>query len=332
MLYDIEILIDGRDLNEQHAYDLMKTLIASGTDLEKTVFLLAVHMKGMIGQELTGYANAVRSEAKIGPIPDTSDIVGTGGDGMHTINVSTAASILCAGMGIRMAKHGNRAITSPQGSADILARMNYRFEKSQEELENHLEGTNFAFMLAPYYNDAFAKFFPARKMLTFKTVMNYMGPITNPADPERLVIGTSDPATCDLYADYLSIRRKKGFIVNASDGMDEISPISKTRVIMVDGSRKELIIDPKEIGIPAMKYENITFPDPEKNRHMLQEGLFGRDDHVAGFIALNASPVLVLNGAASSLEEGYRLAVKEIRAGTGRKSFKKISGGLDRLA
>lgn len=332
MLYDIEILIDGRDLNEQHAFDLMKTLISSGTDLEKTVFLLAVHMKGMIGQELTGYANAVRSEAKISAIPDTSDIVGTGGDGMHTINVSTAASILCAGMGLRMAKHGNHAITSPQGSADILARMNYRFEKSQGELEEHLDRTNFAFMLAPYYNEAFAKFFPARKMLTFRTVMNYMGPITNPADPERLVIGTSDPSTCDLYADYLSIRKKKGFIVNGSEGMDEISPITTSRAIMIDGRREEFTVDPKELGVPSMQYEHISFHDPGRNRQKLQEGLFGHDDRIAAFIALNASPVLVLNNAASSLEEGYSLAMKEIKAGTGRKSFKRISGGLERLA
>jgi anthranilate phosphoribosyltransferase len=332
VLYDIEILIDGRDLNEQHAFDLMKTLISSGTDLEKTVFLLAVHMKGMIGQELTGYANAVRSEAKIGAIPSTNDIVGTGGDGMHTINVSTAASILCAGIGLRMAKHGNHAITSPQGSADIMARMNYRFEKSQRELEDHLDRTNFAFMLAPYYNEAFAKFFPARKMLTFRTVMNYMGPITNPADPERLVIGTSDPSTCELYADYLSIRKKKGFIVNASDGMDEISPISTSRAIMVDNGRKEFTVVPKEFGVPAMRYDDITFPDPKKNRQMLQEGLFGHDDRIAAFIALNASPVLVLNGAASTLEEGYELAMKEIKAGTGKKSFRRISGGLDSLA
>ena len=332
MLYDIEILIDGRDLNEQHAFDLMKTLIASGTDLEKTVFLLAVHMKGMIGQELTGYANAVRSEAKISTIPDTNDIVGTGGDGMHTINVGASASILCAGMGLRMAKHGNRAITSPQGSADILARMNYRFEKSQMELEDHLDRTNFAFLLAPHYNEAFAKFFPARKMLTFRTVMNYMGPITNPADPERLIIGTSDASTCDLYSDYLSIRKKKGFIVNSSDGMDEISPISTSRAIMVDGGRKEFTVDPKEFGLPSMQYNQITFPDPERNRHMLQEGLFGRDERIAAFIALNASPVLVLNNAASSLEEGYSLALKEIDAGTGKKSFKRISGGLDGFA
>jgi len=332
LLYDIELLIDRRDLNEQHAFDLMKTLISSGTDLEKTVFLLAVHMKGMTGQELTGYANAVRSEAKIGKIPDTTDIVGTGGDGMKTVNVSTAASILCAGMGIRMAKHGNHAITSPQGSADILARMNYKFEKSQEELEAHLKETKFAFMLAPYYNEAFAKFFPARKMLTFRTVMNYMGPITNPADPEKLVIGTSDDASCDLYADYLTIRRKKGLIVHAEDGMDEISPISATRVIIVDNGRKELTVNPGELGIEPMSYNRVSFENPDTNRKKLQEGLFGQDDCVASFIALNASPVLVINGAASSIDEGYRLAMKEIRKGTGKRSFKRISGGMDRIA
>ncbi|EQD57595.1 anthranilate phosphoribosyltransferase, partial [mine drainage metagenome] len=132
-------------------------------------------------------------------------------------------------------------------------RMNYKFEKSQEELAAHLDDTNFAFMLAPYYNEAFAKFFPARKMLTFKTVMNYMGPITNPADPERLVIGTSDDASCDLYADYLSTRRKKGFIVHAEDGMDEISPISTTRAIIVNNGRKEFTVNPRELGIEPIE-------------------------------------------------------------------------------
>lgn len=331
MLYDIDIIIDRRDLNEQHAFDLMKTLIASGTDLEKTVFLLAMHMKGVTGQELTGFANAVRSEATIEPVENTSDIVGTGGDGKNTINVSTAASILCAGLGIRMAKHGNRAITSPQGSGDILSKMGYKFEKTREQIIEDIERMNFAYILAPHYNSSFAKFFPARKMLTFKTIMNYLGPITNPCDPDTIVIGSSDQEICALYADFLSIRRKRGFIVHGKDGMDEISPVSETNAILVDAQRKEIVIDPKAIDLPEISYHNISFPDPAKNRQKFLDGLFGRDEKISSFIALNAAPLLMLKKDASDLEEGYSIARDAIKKGIGKKAFKKISGGVERI-
>ncbi len=329
MLYDIEVLIDRRDLNEQHAFDLMKTLIASGTDLEKTVFLLAMHMKGMTGQELTGYANAVRSESTLAPIPGTSDIVGTGGDGKKTINVSTAAAILCAGMGIRIAKHGNRSITSPLGSADVLSHMNYDFEKSREDLLKTLNSTGFIFLLAPYYNNSFAKFFPARKMLTFKTIMNFMGPITNPADPERLVIGSSDNYVCDLYADFLAIRKKRGFILHGEDGMDEFSPVSRTRVISVDERRSEFTISPEELEMPSIDYSDVSFEDPNENKERMLRGLFGVDEKISAFIAANASPLLVLNDLASNIQEGYSIARKAISSGDGKRGFKLVSGGRD---
>ena len=327
MLFDIEVMIDRRDLSEQRAFDLMTTLIENGTDLEKTVFLLAAHMKGLSGQELTGFANAVRSRSNLSPIAETTDIVGTGGDGRNTINVSTAAAILCAGMGIRIAKHGNRAITSPQGSADIMESMNYRFERKREELEEFIGRTGFAFLLAPYYNSSFARFFPARKLLTFKTVMNYMGPVTNPADPEYLVVGSSDSQVLNLYADYLRIRGKRGYVVHGEDGMDEISPVAPTRIIEVNGRKSSYSINPDQFGISGVGYADVSSSDPTENRRMMLAGLFGVDSKVAAFIALNAAPALVLNSFAGELEEGYALATKAIAGGVGKQSYLKISGG-----
>ncbi len=321
-------IIDGHSLGSGEAGKLMDFLISDiATDIQRAAFLSSMHFKGSTTEELIGFSESLRRHSTVGKIPGLTDIVGTGGDGKNTINVSTASAIAASAMGVKVAKHGNTGFTSKHGSADFMKFIGYDFNRSLETPLETLASDNFLYAFAPRFNNSFAKFTNVRKKLGHRTVFNLMGPITNPFDPDFLVIGTSDPDAALPYAKVLLGRRKKGFVFHSEDGLDEISPSDLTKGYQVNDRIGEITIDPVELSGAHVDLEEVTTADPEECFRLTLEGLTGKNGSSSKFIALNTSPALVINGIAPTFRDAYRTAMKAISDGIVARHLAKLADG-----
>lgn len=294
----------------------INSLLDSSTDEQKADFLKQVNESGNAPGIVAELARIIKEKATLSRIGDVSDIVGTGGDSKNTINVSTAAALVVSSMGVRIAKHGNFGATSNKGSADFLKSLGYNFDMDQESLRRRIRETSFAFILAPRYNDSFAKFAKARKMIPNKTAFNYLGPLTNPADPDVLMLGVTGKEIADLYTSYLILNRKKGCVLYSEDGMDEVSPYSRTLVTFVEnGETESVMFEPAEIMGEKIGIEYISSLEPERSFELTRKGLAGTDLNAARFIALNAGLSLYINGKFSNVAEAYSNALEAIKSG-----------------
>lgn len=307
-----------------NARDTMMEIIGK-SDADKISFLTEIHNRGETPQEIAGFAMALREMSKIKlKLPGLTDIVGTGGDGKNTVNVSTGSSILLASMGIKIAKHGNFGITGHHGSADFMKYMGYNFKMSEQKIIKNIEEKNYVYILAPEYNSSFAKFSSARKQLGFRTVFNILGPLTNPLNPDRVVLGTYSNELADLYSKVIMEEGKTGFVVHGSDGMDEISLSSKSLLYSINNKIEKTVIDPEKITGHVVEIQNIAMADPVKSFEMLLAGLSGRNRDVKEFIAINAAPAVILNGLAGNLEEAYDLSINNIENGKAIEKLREV--------
>lgn len=321
-------IIDGQSLDRGDAEHLMDILVSEGSsDIRKAAFLTGLHFKGATTEEIIGFSNSLRKQSLASRIPGVTDIVGTGGDGKNTINVSTAASITASALGIPVVKHGNVGITSRHGSADFMKFIGYDFQRGLNDPSGTLKNDNFLFAFAPIFNPSFARFSEVRKRLGHRTIFNIMGPITNPFDPDYLVIGTADASTSDSYAQVLRGRDKKGFVFHSSDGLDEISPSARTSGFRVDGRVDPIVITPEEITGRNIPLSLVTTPDPETCFSKTLKGLVGVDEAASVFIALNTAPALVLNSIADRLDEGYEIALEALLSGRIEKQIVRLTRG-----
>lgn len=309
------------------ALDFIRRLIEDSTDEEKADFLQKLHERGETPEEVVELSKVLRDRATLSRIEGVSDIVGTGGDGKDTINVSTAASFVVSSTGIKIAKHGNFGATSNRGSADFLKHLGYNFEMSQRELERRLKEDSFAFILAPMYNDSFARFAMARKMLPFKTIFNYLGPLTNPSDPDTLMLGVTDAGISRLYTDYLLMNSKSGCVVYSEDGMDEISPYSISNITFVRGGESEQkMLEPFKLLKGKIPIEKISSKDPVISFELTRNGLKGTDIEISKFIALNSALSMVVNGAMPDMEEAFAESLRLLKSGYVAEHVAKIVG------
>jgi anthranilate phosphoribosyltransferase len=326
-------LVDGSDLSLQEAESLMIHLIESrDNEVEKAVFLTALAIKGETPEEIAGIANAIKRYSRIGRIKGSTDIVGTGGDMKGTINVSTSASLVAASMGIRVVKHGNRAVTGKFGSADFLERLGYNFTFTEKEALERVKRHNFLFILAPMYNESFSRFSSTRKKIRIPTVFNIMGPITNPADPEVSIIGSVSRDLSVKYARVLKSTGKRGMIVTSNDGLDEISIGDVSSVISVSDRISEELVTPEVFTGRRIGLSSIQGSSAEEIFEKNIRGLYGMDQDCASFIALNAAPALLLNGRSKDLRDGYEAALNHINSGYVRDYMEglfAITGGGD---
>lgn len=321
-------LLRGESLNISDSERLMNLLIENeSSDIKKAAFLTGLHFKGATTDEIIGFSQALRSHSIASRIPGLTDIVGTGGDGKNTINVSTGASIASSALGVKIAKHGNVGITSRHGSADFMKYIGYSFERGANDPESTLERDSFLYAFAPMYNKSFARFADVRKRLGHRTVFNMMGPITNPFDPDYLVIGTADESISGSYAEVLLGRGRKGYVFHSSDGLDEISPSAETRGFMVNGRKSEITIVPEDITGRRIDLKSVTTQDPEECFIKTLKGLTGKDENASAFIALNAAPALVLNGLVRTLEDGYLAVMNAISEGKVERQINRLSAG-----
>lgn len=320
-------LIAQENLQRREARELMNYIIGNDVpDTFKAAFLSALYIKGESPDEISGFAEALRKSAIIGRLPGLTDIVGTGGDGKNTINVSTAASIVASALGIPIAKHGNAAVTGKHGSADFMKYLGYDFSRAGNYAEEDVDEKNYVYIYAPIYNPNFAKFSAVRKKLQFRTVFNFLGPLTNPLDPDVLIIGTIDRNLSRIIAGVLLEQKKRGFVITSSDGFDEISPMEKSYIYAVGSKIVESEFEPADILEEKVRFKDIVAEDPQKSFSITIDGLAGRNRKAAEFISLNASPAIVANSLANSLEEGYEIALKCIDDGDALRQVRKITG------
>ena len=281
-------------------------------------FLTSMSAKGETSDEIAGGVYVLREKATKVNVPDfTIDTCGTGGDGKNTLNISTAAALLLSSFGVKVAKHGNKSVSSKCGSADVLEKLGINISLGPREVEKKINDNNFGFMFAPNYHSAMRYVGPVRKKIGKKTIFNLIGPLSNPAKVKRQVVGVFDKSLLKVFANALNnLNLTKALIVNSQDGLDEISPYAKTNVVELDnGIIKEYVFNPKDFNINTGSFENIVGKDPEYNSQKLKEIFKGKDNYFSKAVCLNAAAGLLVSEKTNTFNDGYQQLRKHILSG-----------------
>ena len=280
--------------------------------------LMALRVRGETVDEIAAAARAMRARMhRIATPPDAMDIVGTGGDGKGTLNISTATAFVVAGAGVPVAKHGNRNLSSKSGSADALTHLGLNVMATPEMAERALAETGICFMMAPMHHPAMRHVGPARAELGTRTVFNLLGPMTNPGGVRRQLTGTFDRVWNRPMAETLhELGSDSVWIVHGSDGTDEISIAGPTWVAQLrDGGITEFEISPEDAGLPVHPFEAVLGGDPAQNAAALRALLAGETGAYRDAVLLNAAAALLIAGRAANLAEGAEIAAESIDSG-----------------
>ena len=307
-----ELLMEG-SANEQEIYD----------------FLTFLSAKGESSDEIAGGVYVLRDKSKRVNVEDCIDTCGTGGDGMNTLNVSTASALLLSSMGVKVAKHGNKAVSSKCGSGDVLEALKININLEPNEIENQINKNNFGFMFAPNYHSAMRFVGPTRKKIGKRTIFNMIGPLSSPALVNKQVVGVFDKKLLKTFANALkNLDIKSAWIVNSEDGLDEISPYAKTNVIQLKNKViSEITIDPIQLNINAEKFENLVGNDAQFNANKMIDIFKGEDNDFSKAVCLNAAAGLVVNETYQNFNEAFNKARKYILSGQTFKHLEKIQNG-----
>ena len=271
-------------------------------------FLILSSEKGETSNEIAGGVYVLRDKArKVNVVDNAVDTCGTGGDGKNTLNISTAAALLLSSFGVKVAKHGNKSVSSKCGSADVLEKLRISINLGAKEVEESINNNNFGFMFAPNYHSAMKYVGPIRKKIGKRTIFNLIGPLSSPANIKRQVVGVFDKKLLKTFAEALkNLNLKKALIVNSEDGLDEISPYANTNIVeLYNGEIKETILNPNELGIKAGKFENIIGKGPDYNSEKIREIFQGKDNDFSIAVCLNAAAGLIVADKSNSFKEGY---------------------------
>ncbi|MBI2679152.1 MAG: anthranilate phosphoribosyltransferase [Candidatus Koribacter versatilis] len=307
---------------------MLEILSGNATDAQIAALLVALHMKGETVDEIVGFAEAIRTKAI--PVPGNSaldvsdterdalvDTCGTGGDTSGTFNISTVTAFVIAGAGVRVAKHGNRSVTSQCGSADVVEQLGVDIMLTPDRLAACLNEVGIAFFYAPNIHATMKHVQVARKELRLRTIFNLLGPLTNPAHASAQVVG--------VYAEWLveklgeALRRlglKRGFVVHGMDGLDEITISRETKVAELrNGRLKTYYLQPEEVGVARAALTEITGGDARQNAKIIREVLAGKKSARRDVVLMNAAAALVAAGKAETIKEGMPLATESIDSG-----------------
>lgn len=317
----IRSIVEGRHLSRSEMHSVFCTVMDGGaTDVQKTALLIALRMKGETAEEVTGAAEAMRERVVPLNVNGTRvvDTCGTGGDGRGTINISTIAALVAAGAGAFVAKHGNRAVSSSCGSADVLAALGARIDLEAAGMEEVLRRVGISFLFAPKLHPAMAAVVGVRKELGLRTIFNLLGPLTNPARARCQVLGVYSPHLVPLLGEVLlALGAEHALVVHSDDGLDEISPSAGTEVCEVTeaGGVKRYRIEPEEIGIVRMYADSVRGGDPATNARLAREILEGDRNAGREAVVANAGAAIYVSGGAMSIREGVELAKESIDSG-----------------
>jgi anthranilate phosphoribosyltransferase len=318
-------LVEGGSLSEEEAaLDMNEIMSGEATPAQFGAFVTALRLKGETVDEIAGMARVMREKALrvnvAGPLLDTC---GTGGDHQGTFNVSTAAAFVCAGAGLRVAKHGNRAMTSACGSADVLEALGARIDLTPEQVAECLERSGVGFMFAPAFHPAMKFAAGPRREIGVRTVFNILGPLTNPAGASAQVLGVAEPSLADKMAQVLGrLGCDHALVVHGEDGFDEISISAPTQVWeLAGGNVRRYRLEPSELGLTPASAEDVRGGSPEENAAALRLVLSGERGARRDFTLMNAAAGLVAGDRAESMTEGVALAAEAIDSGAAREAL-----------
>ena len=304
-----ELLMEGK-ANEQEIFD----------------FLTLLSAKGEVSNEIAGGVYVLRNKSKRVDVQNCVDTCGTGGDGMNTLNISTASALLLASMGVKVAKHGNKAVSSKCGSGDVLEALNIKINLEPKDIEVQIKKNNFGFMFAPNYHSAMKYVGPTRKKIGKRTIFNMIGPLSSPALVKRQVVGVFEKKLLKTFANALkSLDINFAWIVNSEDGLDEISPYAKTNVIQLkDNKISEIIINPTELNVNADKFNNLVGDNAKFNAEKIINIFKGEDNDFSKAVCLNAAAGLIVNETYQNFSDAYNNARDHILSGESFQHLKKI--------
>jgi anthranilate phosphoribosyltransferase len=313
-------LLEGHDLSRTQARATMGEIMAGeATAAQIAGFLVALRAKGETADEIAGCADAMREHVlHVHPSrSDLVDVVGTGGDGANTYNISTAAALVAAASGAAVAKHGNRAASSQTGSADVLEALGFRLELPPERIERSIDELGFGFLFAQAHHPAMRHAAPVRRELATRTVFNVLGPLTNPAGARALVLGVYSPELARTLAHALvRLEAKRAYVVHGAGGIDELSPCGPNLVCEVEaGAVREYELDPRELGIERCDPAELRGGDPQTNAAALRSVLGGAGGGHRSAVILNAAGGIAAAGHAENLREGIAHAREVIDSG-----------------
>jgi len=312
-------VVEGRSLSVDEARLAMGAVMdGEATPAQLAALLVALRMRGETVEELAGFASAMRERVLKVEAPDGAiDVVGTGGDGSGTFNISTAAAFVVASTGVPVAKHGNRAITSWSGSADVLEALGVRIDHTADSAAASLREHGFAFLFAPGFHPAMKHAGPTRRELGIRTVFNLLGPLTNPAGATRQIVGVPRSELTEPIARALMLLGSaRAWVVHGADGIDEISTTGHTKVSECrDGAVHTFYIHPSDFGLPKASAGDLRGGDAAQNAGIIRQLLGGQSGPHRDVVAFNAGAALFVAGKAPSVDEGIRAARSAIDSG-----------------
>ena len=317
----LQQVLDGRDLTRDQTREVMSEIMAGdATPAQIGGFLVGLRAKGETADEIAGCAEAMRAHV-LAVRPRRDDLVdtaGTGGDGAHTINISTAAALVAAAAGAAVAKHGNRAVSSACGSADVLEALGFALEQEPGRIAQSIDELGFGFLFAPSHHPAMRHAAPVRKELATRTVFNVLGPLTNPAGARAQIVGVYSPELVRTIAEVLAtLGARRAFVVHGAGGIDELSPVGPNLIAeVVEGTVRERTLDPQaELGVPRCDVAELRGGTPAENAAALREVFDGADGGRRSAILLNAAGAIAAAGHAEDLREGLELARETLASG-----------------
>lgn len=325
----LEILLDGKNLGFEQARSLLDRIFEGGVpEVQIAAFLAMMRMKRATAEEIAGLASSLRDHAVpvVTGIDNMIDTCGTGGALIKTFNISTASALVAAGAGAYVAKHGNRAITSQCGSADVLAELGVKIDPGPEKVARCIKEAHIGFMFAPMFHPAMKFVQPIRKSLDFRTAFNILGPLANPAKVTAQVMGVADEELTERIVRTLKLLGSKRAVVVHGQGMDEISTLGKTKIYkLIDGEITQGELDPASLGISKTNIDELRTGDAAENAGVIRDVLEGTDKGPRrDIVVLNAAAAIIVADIAEDFESGMALAEESIDNGAAKSCLAKL--------
>lgn len=325
----IHTVAERSDLTEQQAEAVMGEIMdGAATSAQIAAYLMGLRMKGETVEEIAGSVQAMRARATKIRVRDSQvlDTCGTGGDRAHTFNISTTAAFVVAGAGLTVAKHGNRSVSSKSGSADVLAALGVAIDLPPDRVADCVNEVGIGFLFAPLYHSAMKHCAQPRQELGIRTMLNILGPLTNPAGARIQVVGVFDAGLTEVLAKVLlHLGTQHCFVVHGMDGLDEITITDRTRISEgKSGVVSSYTIDPTEFGLTRVRPKELVGGSAEDNAAITREIFRGRKGPKRDIVCLNAAPALVAGRKAKTLQDGFQLAQQTIDSGAAMEKLEQL--------
>ncbi|HEY93927.1 MAG TPA: anthranilate phosphoribosyltransferase [Dehalococcoidia bacterium] len=324
----ISMLVDGKSMNTEQAAQVMEEIMTGEvTPAQFGAFVTALRLKGETVEEITGLARTMRKHSLKVDISDpVTDVVGTGGDGSNTFNISTAAAFVAAGAGLKIAKHGNRAASSQCGAADVLEALGVKIDLTPEQVKQCLEDVGIGFMFAAAFHPAMKYAGPPRREIGIRTVFNILGPLTNPANAGMYLLGVADGSLVETMAKVLqSLGCRHALVVHGDDGLDEITLTANTRVCEVTGSEiKTYEISPEGLGFSRAGIDSLKGGTAEENATLLRDILNRKQGPQRDVVLMNAAAALVAGNRTRTLRAGVEAATESVDSGKAASKLESL--------